>query len=342
MKIGIVNDSVMATEVLRRIVGSCPDHKLLWLAANGAEAVSRCQEALPDLVLMDLMMPVMDGVIATRRIMKNTPCAILIVTSSVTGNASMVFEAMGAGALDVVATPVLGHDGANTATNELLRKIELIGKLIGCSSKKTRPTRPQTGEVKPPSRRRDPTMIAIGASTGGPQALTAVLSQFPVDFPAAVVIIQHMDKKFTHGLASWLNQQIAMPVKVIAEKERPYRGMVQVPSTDYHLILNNNGTLGYTVEPSDNFYHPSVDVFFQSLTKNWHGKIIGVLLTGMGRDGAAGLLSLKEEGHHTIAQDEETSIVYGMPKAARQLDAAKEILPLHEIGARIINLVGRK
>lgn len=338
MKIGIVNDSVMASEVLRRIVSACPDHKLLWLAANGAEAVSRCQEALPDLVLMDLLMPVMDGVMATRRIMKNTPCAILIVTSSVTGNASLVFEAMGAGALDVVATPVLGQDNSTTETNELLRKIELIGKLIGCSPKKSRPRQP-TGQPRPPSRRKDPTLIAIGASTGGPQALTAVLSHFPVDFPAAVVIIQHMDKKFTHGLASWLNQQVAMPVKVITEKERPYRGMVQVPCTDYHLILTNNGTLTYTEDPADNFYHPSVDVFFQSLSKNWHGKIIGVLLTGMGRDGAAGLLSLREEGHHTIAQDEASSIVYGMPKAAMQLDAAKEILPLNEIGPRLKTLV---
>lgn len=340
MKIGIVNDSIMATEVLRRLVSSSPEHQILWLAANGAEAVSRCQEALPDLVLMDLMMPVMDGVMATRHIMRKTPCAILIVTASVTGNASMVFEAMGVGALDVVATPVLGHDGDNTAPNELLRKIELIGKLIGCTPKKINPRR-QQGEIRSPVRRQDPTLIAIGASTGGPQALTAVLSQFSVDLPAAVVIVQHMDKKFTHGLATWLNQQVTIPVQVLCENGRPERGKVQVPSTDHHVIINTNGTLGYSVEPADNFYHPSVDVFFQSITKNWHGKIIGVLLTGMGRDGAAGLLSLRKEGHHTIAQDEATSIVYGMPKAARQINAATEILPLHEIGARIMALVRR-
>ncbi len=339
MKIGIVNDSVMAAEVLRRIVTSCPDHQLLWVAEDGAEAVTRCREALPDLVLMDLMMPVMDGVMATRRIMQATPCAILIVTASVTGNASMVFEAMGAGALDVVATPVLGQDGSNTATNELLRKIDLIGKLIGCFPKDN--ARQKARETKAPSRRKDPTLVAIGASTGGPQALTAVLSKLPLDFPAAVVIIQHMDKKFTHGLASWLNQQIAMPVKVLTEKEHPQAGVVQVPSTEHHLVMAKLGTLDYTVEPTDNFYHPSVDVFFQSLIKNWHGKIIGVLLTGMGRDGAAGLLSLKDEGHHTIAQDEETSVVYGMPKAAKLLNAAIEILPIQEIGARIVALVGR-
>jgi len=340
MKIGIVNDSVMAAEVLRRIVLSSPDHQLLWLAANGAEAVSRCREALPDLVLMDLMMPVMDGVMATRRIMQLTPCAILIVTASVTGNASMVFEAMGAGALDVVATPVLGPDGMHAAAGELLRKIEMIGKLIGCTPKAI--ARKTSQALKPAAARKNPTLVAIGASTGGPQALTTVLSKFPLNFQAAVVIIQHMDKKFTHGLASWLDQQIAMPVKVIRDKDRPQKGVVQVPSTDHHLVMGANGSLGYSVEPADNFYHPSVDVFFQSLTKNWSGKIIGVLLTGMGRDGAGGLLALKEEGHHTIAQDEATSVVYGMPKAARQLNAALEILPIHEIGARILALTGGK
>ncbi|MDD5758128.1 MAG: chemotaxis response regulator protein-glutamate methylesterase [Desulfobulbaceae bacterium] len=341
MRIGIVNDSVMAAEVLRRIVISCPEHQLLWMAVNGEEAVSNCQVALPDLVLMDLMMPVMDGVVATRRIMKNTPCAILIVTSSVTGNSSMVFEAMGAGALDVVATPVLGHNNTNITTNELIRKIELIAKLIGCAQKKSN-GRQQNRALKPADHRTDPPMIAIGASTGGPQALTTILAQLPINFPATVVIIQHMDKKFTHGLASWINQQIVMPVKVIVEKERPQKGTVYVPSTDHHLTLTTKGTFSYSVEPADNFYHPSVDVFFQSISTNWHGTIIGALLTGMGRDGSTGLLALKEAGHHTIAQDEETSIVYGMPKAAKQLDAAKEILPIHEIGSRIKALIGGK
>jgi chemotaxis response regulator CheB len=339
MRIGIVNDSVMAAEVLRRIVNTCPDHQLLWMAENGAEAVRNCQDALPDLVLMDLLMPVMNGVEATRRIMKRTPCAILIVTASVTGNASLVYEAMGAGALDVVATPVLGPDGMHAAAGELLRKIELIGKLMGYFPKSE--ARQQARSVRTPLRRKDPTLIAIGASTGGPQALTTVLSRLPVNLPAAVMIVQHMDKKFTQGLATWLNQQIPMPVKVLMDKERPQPGVVLVPSTDHHLVMTSSGALTYSVEPADNFYHPSVDVFFQSLGKNWHGRIIGVLLTGMGRDGAAGLLSLKEDGHHTIAQDEETSVVYGMPKAAKQLNAAQEILPIHEIGARLVALAGR-
>ncbi|MDP2107007.1 MAG: response regulator, partial [Desulfobulbaceae bacterium] len=191
MKIGIVNDSVMAVEVLRRIIVTCPEHQVAWCAANGAEAVALCHQTPPDLVLMDLLMPVMDGVEATRRIMKTTPCAILIVTASVTGNSSLVYEAMGAGALDVVATPVLGLSGAGTAANELLRKIDIIGKLIGCSPKSTRRPKPHQ-ESKPPNRPQDPPLIVIGASTGGPQALTTVLTKFPANLPAAVVIVQHM------------------------------------------------------------------------------------------------------------------------------------------------------
>jgi len=340
MKIGIVNDSVMAAEVLRRLVMSCPEHQVAWCAENGAEAVAHCCQTLPDLILMDLLMPVMDGVEATRRIMKNTPCAILVVTASVSGNSSLVFEAMGAGALDVVATPVLGPSGAGATANELLRKIDIIGKLIGCTTKSSNRVKVRR-EAKAANRPQDPPLIAIGASTGGPQALTAVLSSFPEDLPAAVVIVQHMDRKFTHGLATWLNHQVPMPVRVIHEKDRPQKGVALVPSTEHHLIMTNNGALTYSEEPADNFYHPSVDVFFQSLTKNWSGKIIGVLLTGMGRDGATGLLSLKGEGHHTIAQDEATSVVYGMPKAAMQLNAAQEILPIHEIGPRIVAVLGR-
>lgn len=340
MKIGIVNDSVMAVEVLRRIITASPDHQVSWCAPNGAEAVALCRQTLPDLVLMDLLMPVMDGVESTRRIMESTPCAILIVTASVTGNSSLVFEAMGAGALDVVATPVLGAKGDGTTTNELLRKIEVIGKLIGCRSKGISRIKPLK-ESKAPTRPQDPPLIVIGASTGGPQALTTVLSNFPANLPAAVVIVQHMDKKFTHGLASWLNNQITLPVRVVRPKDRPQKGLVLVPSTEHHLIMTNNGSLAYSEEPTDNYYHPSVDVFFQSLVKTWTGKIIGVLLTGMGKDGANGLLSLKEEGHYTIAQDEASSVVYGMPKAAMQLKATKEILPITEIGGRVVALLGR-
>lgn len=337
MKIGIVNDSIMATEVLRRIVLSCPNYQLVWTAGNGAEAIMHCNHVRPDLILMDLMMPVMDGVEATRRIMRQTPCAILIVTASVTGNSSKVYEAMGVGALDVVATPVLGTKQAESSANELIRKIQIIGKLIGFdyTFKKSRKQRPLSHEIIKESS----TLVAIGASTGGPQALAAVLSALPVHFPASLVVIQHMDKKFTPGLATWLNQQITLPVQVIHNGDRPKKSTVLLPTTDNHLVLSKNRTLTYSVDPIENFYHPSVDVFFQSICENWHGKIIGIILTGMGRDGANGLLSIREKGHYTIAQDEESSIVYGMPKAAAQNGGATDIMSLKEIGPKLVSLL---
>ncbi len=329
MKIGIVNDSLMAAEVLRRIILSADGLELLWIAIDGTEAVKYCQNDLPDLVLMDIIMPIMNGVEATRLIIQNTPCAILIVTASVTSNSSMIFDAMGAGALDVVATPILGNNKTDTANNELLHKIKVISHLLGC---------PVTPHRSPsPPLESQPFLVVIGASTGGPKALASVLSTFPAQYQAAIIIIQHMDKKFTPGLASWLDQQINLPVKLINEGDRPTSGIVLIPNTNVHLHMTCHKRLTYSVEPEDNFYHPSVDVFMQTVAQHWRGKIIAALLTGMGRDGAQGLLAIKKRGDHTIAQNEKSSTVYGMPKAARDLDAANEILPLTKIGSRIID-----
>lgn len=338
MKIGIVNDSVMAMEVLRRIVSSNDQHEIIWRAVNGAEAVSYCNQEKPDLVLMDIMMPVMNGIEATRQIMQSSPCAILVVTATVTGHSSEVFEAMGAGALDAVATPVLSTEGSEDLGKELLRKIDLIGRLIGIPAKKV-PKKTDRTDDSLTGKTQERHLIILGCSTGGPQALLEILSTFPVDLNAAVIVIQHMDKKFTAGLASWLNKQVALPVRIIKEGDRPQKGIVLMPDTDHHLVMTASTNLSYSKAPEDNFYHPSVDVFFNSAAQAWYGKIVGVLLTGMGKDGAEGLLAIKERGWHTIAQNQESCIVFGMPKAAIQIHAATEILPLKDIGPRIIELI---
>lgn len=340
MKIGIVNDSVMASEILRRIVSSEKDYKIIWMAENGAEAIMHCNYETPDLILMDLMMPVMDGVEATRRIMKSTPCAILVVTATVTGHSSKVFEAMGAGALDAVATPIIGTGSSEDGGSELLRKIDLICKLIGCKKKVKKDTQKIDAPASAsPNQSKDRYLVVFGCSTGGPQALLEILSTFPANLNAAVVVIQHMDKRFTSGLVDWLNKQIHLPVQIIQEGDRPKIGTVLLPDTDNHITMTASTSLSYSKAPTENFYHPSADVFFNSAAKSWYGKIIGVLLTGMGKDGAQGLLAIKERGWHTIVQDQESSIVFGMPKAAIQLNAATEILPLKNIGARILELL---
>jgi len=336
MKIGIVNDSLMAIEALRRIVSSQPEHQIVWVAHNGAEAVHNCAQLTPDLILMDLMMPVMDGVEATRQIMKVTPCSILVVTATVSGHSAQVFEAMGAGALDAVATPILGRQGDNLST-ALLEKINRIGNLLGNGRMRRLTKAGPPAQTK--KRPHQDCLVAIGCSTGGPQALVRILSYLPKDFPAALVIIQHMDVKFSAGLVEWLNNQIELPVRMAMENDRPQKGTVLVPTTDGHIVLTARGTLSYTDEPRDNYYHPSVDVFFRSVASHWHGSIIAALLTGMGRDGAEGLLAIREKGGHTIAQDEASSVVYGMPKAAAALGAAKEILPVCHIGPALVDLL---
>jgi len=333
MKIGIVNDLEIAVEALSRAIGSAPEHQVVWIARNGAKAVELCARQLPDLVLMDLVMPGVDGVEAIRRIMSATPCAILVVTATVSGQTSRVFKALGAGALDAVDTPVLAGPGAAEGTRSLLAKIAAIGKIIHPPSERTRPPGTGTGPA-------GPWLFALGASAGGPTALTEVLGGFSCETPAAFVVIQHLDRKFAPALADWLGKQISLPVRLARDGDVPTAGTVLLPDRDDHLILSPRGALHYTADPESYVYRPSVDAFFQSIADHWRGNATGVVLTGMGRDGGKGLKKMREAGFATIAQDQKSSAVYGMPKAAALLGAAERILPLAEIGPALRQQLG--
>jgi two-component system chemotaxis response regulator CheB/two-component system response regulator WspF len=193
---------------------------------------------------------------------------------------------------------------------------------------------PRTGDGTP--------LVAIGASAGGPAVLSMLLKQFPKSFPAAIVIIQHMDAEMAPGMATWLAQDSKLTVRLAAEGDRPTAGVALIAGTSDHLVLKGPIRLGYTPEPREYVYRPSVDAFFMSVTKMWRDAAVGVLLTGMGRDGAAGLKAMRDRGFHTIAQDAATSAVYGMPKAAARLEAAVEILPIDRIATRIETLVAQQ
>ncbi|MBU0716288.1 MAG: chemotaxis response regulator protein-glutamate methylesterase [Verrucomicrobia bacterium] len=334
MKIAIVNDLMMAVEALRRVVRSHPDYTILWVAHDGAEAVKKCAEDRPDMILMDLIMPVMNGAEATRHIMRDSPCPILVVTATVDGNISLVFEAMGYGALDAVNTPVLGTDGKLAGAQALLRKIEIIGHLITRPAPMSTATAMEFG-APPPAKDHLP-LIVLGASTGGPAALADILSRLPTDVNTAMVIIQHIDKEFSTDLAIWLGTHCKLNVKVATPGCRPETGTVWLAGTNDHLVLTKHSTLEYRVEPAKCFYRPSVDVFFKSVAAHWSPPGVAVLLTGMGRDGGEGLLALRRCGWRTLAQDKATSIVYGMPRAAAELSAAEKILPLSAIADAIM------
>lgn len=338
MRIAIVNDMALAVAALRRVVESVPGYRVAWTAADGAEAVRKCIAATPDLVLMDLIMPEMDGATATAEIMRQAPCPILVVTASVQGNSEKVYEAMGYGALDAARTPTLGRSGSIDGAAGLLGKIDRIASMSGFAKRKdvrlaqTAPSTPVSGEVLP-------RLAVIGASTGGPQALATLLGCLSSDFKGCVTIVQHVDVDFAAGLAQWLGQQVALPVTTITSGERPCPGTVKIAASDDHLILRPDGTFAYVNEPRDLVYRPSVDVFFHSLVALHGTKGIAALLTGMGRDGADGLLALRKVGWQTVAQDERSCVVYGMPKAAADLDAAMQVIPPEAIGKLIARQV---
>jgi two-component system, chemotaxis family, response regulator WspF len=350
MKIAIVNDLTLATAALRKVVQTVPDYQIIWTAKDGAEAVVRCGQDRPDLVLMALGMPIMDGVEATRQIMKQSPCGILVVTASTEKSMSQVYEAMCHGALDAVDTPILDAADQSQSATQLLAKIATLRKLIQPQARVSRPrytteSRSPLSAKQPLSYDRSsfsstaPPIIAIGSSTGGPKALAAVLAQLPKGFGAAIAVVQHVDAQFSSGLASWLGQQINLPVRIAKVGESLEPGTVLLAGTNDHLEVKADLTLGYTQHPIDYPYRPSVDVFFNSLAAHWTRRGTAVLLTGMGRDGAKGLLALRERGWHTIAQDKPSCVVYGMPKAAIDLNAAVEILTPNAIATSLLNVL---
>jgi two-component system response regulator WspF len=345
MRVGIVNDLALAREALRRVVQSHPGYRVAWLAEDGDAAVRLAQLDRPDVILMDLVMPGMDGVEATRRIMAASPCPILVVTATVAGHYEMVLKAMSHGALNAVHTPKLGLDGRPDGAHELLARLELMSRMgnaergIG-SEKKIEPRAEQAAASGPfpipHSPFPIPPLVALGASTGGPEALAQVLAGLPAGFPAAVVVIQHIDAAFAPGLMTWLGGRCALPVELAKEGVLPRLGAVAVAATNDHLVLADGGRFHYTREPANEPFRPSVNVFFDSLRAQSCRPGVAVLLTGMRDDGAEGMAALRRAGWLTIAQDEATSVVYGMPRAAAERNAASRVMPLGQIAGAIL------
>ncbi|MDF9391372.1 MULTISPECIES: chemotaxis-specific protein-glutamate methyltransferase CheB [Methylococcus] len=334
MRIAIVNADRHAIEILRGVIEREAGLEVCWTALDGNDAVARCAADRPDLILMAMHLPAMDGVEATRCIMATTPCPILVVTATIAGAFTLVYEAIAAGALDAVETPRrMKHGEEVTGTGELLRKIATVGALMaarsyGASAGKPAFWQPSGGASLP--------VVAIGSSTGGPHALGVVLAGLPADFPAAVLVVQHLDARFAGNLAHWLSRQTPLEVRLLARPERIRPATVFLAAREAHMVLDARLWLHY-LEAGDETHHcPSVDRLFESLAVLPGLAGCGVLLTGMGRDGAAGLLALRRAGMMTIAQDENTSVIWGMPGAAVRQQAASAVLPLDRIAPAVV------
>ena len=326
MRVGLVNDLPVALAALKHCVERMPGCSVAWTALDGHEAVERCAKDRPDLILMDLIMPRMDGVEATRRIMRETPCPILVVTATVTGNAARVFEALGEGALDAIDTPnITSPDGVEG----LCRRMRSIERLTRADRSNSTMLVPAVGgEIRSDAI----AMLLLGASTGGPAALATVLKSMPKPLPFAAVVVQHLDAAFIPGLAEWLAVETGHPVRLAASGRRPEAGVVWLAGGSDHLRLDTTGRFCAASPSPEDLHHPSVDELFLSAASCTAARGCAVLLTGMGRDGAAGLLALRRAGWTTVAQDQATSVVWGMPGTAVRLEAAARTLPVQAIG----------
>lgn len=339
MKIAIINNKQLARKELIRIVTMMDDDELAWSTSSGRSAIKFCKSNKPDIILMDPLVRDMDGITVIRQIMAETPCAILIVTGSIDDQSEIVFDALGAGAIDAVNTPKLETQDHDQAEAILQRKIAMIKVLT--SDIQSLPIKFIDGKLNPHYSSAENNLVVIGCSSGGPEALAILLNELPQDYQSPIVIVQHVDAAFAPGLAKWLNVKSALPVKLAKEGDVPTPGTVLLAATNNHLVLSSQGQLNYRHEPADTTYRPSVDIFFQSVAENWCYSVTAILLSGMGKDGAKGLRELRTKGAYTIAQDKATSAVYGMPKAALELDAAVDTLPIDRI-ASILNQVCSK
>lgn len=302
-------------------------YKCIWSGTNISDVLLHYRNHKPDILLLDVSLPPTGCI---NEVMKTCPCAIILLTDSIESHADLVFKALGNGALDAVRL-FKEKKGEVKGEEELAKKIVTISKLL---SKPRKQKVPRYTMAR--SWNRLPPLIAIGASTGGPHALSVILNKFPVNPGAAIVIIQHMDKDFSADMVKWLDGQCSINVVVARENDKPRQDAVLIASTNDHLVLGDDLALHYTVAPNNYPFRPSVDAFFKSLVKFWPRRDMAVLLTGMGRDGGSGMSSLRKTGWYTIAQDEKTCAVYGMPAAAVKLDGASKILPLEEIAPAIL------
>ena len=344
IKVLIVDDSPVVREFLTQIFSSDPEIMVAGTVGSGGEAIEAVRQKRPDVVTMDVQMPKMDGYEATRIIMETNPVPIVIVSGSVDPTeVTTTFRAMEAGALAVVSRPAgMGHPDHEKTVKELLKTVKLMSevRVVRRWSRSAPAAKPPllpgktAGQQAP-----DVSLVAIGASTGGPIAIQQILAALPRDFFPAVLVVQHMAKGFIAGFAEWLAQSSAIPVKIAVHGEPLHSGCVYVAPDGFDMGMGTDGRIALSKGDNNNGHCPSVSHLFRSIASTYGRSAVGVLLTGMGKDGAAELRLMREHGAATIAQDAESSIVYGMPGEAARLGAAEYILPLDRIQPLLVRLV---
>lgn len=350
IRVLVVEDSRVVREFLVHILSADPEIQTIGTATNGEEALEAVKRLKPDVITMDINMPKMNGLEATRQIMETLPTPIVIVSASWdTQEVATTFRAVEAGALAVLARPTgIGHPDHEAMAKQLIQTVKLMSE-VKVVKRWARPRREPpmsailpAAAVEPGRKPAEIKLVAIGASTGGPLVLQTILSGLTKDYPVPVLIVQHIAVGFLHGFVEWLAQASGLPIHIASHGEQLLPGHAYIAPDGLQMGVGIGGRIALSGAEPENGLRPSVSYLFRSVANVYGPNAVAVLLTGMGKDGAAELKLLKDRGAVTIAQDQASSVVHGMPGEAIKLNAATYVLAPEGIAATLVSLVNRK
>jgi len=340
IKVLIVDDSAIVRKVFSQELSKYLDIEIVGTAPDPFVARDKILKLKPDVITLDVEMPRMDGVTFLRKLMKYYPIPVIIVSSLTQKGGKLTLEALDIGAVDVIAKPG-GSFSVGDMSSQLLEKIRAASKVR--MSRGNKNSRPDSEKVRPMKALAETShkIIAIGASTGGTEALKEVLSEMPVNSPG-ILVVQHMPAKFTTAFAERLDGLCQIRVREAKDGDSVNPGTALIAPGNLHMILRRSGARYYVEVKNGPMVHhqrPAVDILFKSTAKYAGANSIGAILTGMGTDGAAGLLEMRQAGAGTIAQDENTCVVFGMPKESIKLGAVDKVVPIYQVAQEIIKMV---
>jgi two-component system chemotaxis response regulator CheB len=373
IRVLVVDDSLVVREIIAKILRSDPEIEIVGTARNGVEAIDLAARLRPSIITMDINMPIKNGLEAIEEIMAYTPTPILVISSLVNKEVGFAFKAMEIGALDVFEKPTMGvWEGQAKLERELKAKVKLLSKIkvvthlsgkrreqkietahlagdmtllspkVFCSEQAHAFPSPVLPQISPDGFKNGDTfkIVAIGASTGGPKALQQVLSPIPKDFPLPIVLVQHIADGFIDGLVEWLEAECMLDIKLGTDRELLHAGVIYVAPCRFHMRVDGYNQIRLDDLPPIGGHKPAVTALLSSVADVYGNKAIGVILTGMGGDGAEGLKKMRDKGAVTIVQDKDTSTIFGMPKVAIDMEAAQKVLPVDIIPLEIMRIVG--
>ncbi len=341
IRVLVVDDSAFMRHALTQYLSADRGITVVGSAYDGLDALAKMPILKPDVVTLDVEMPRMDGLTALKRIMTECPTPVIMVSSLTQRGARPTIQALMRGAVDFIAKPTAGVSMQATV-RELTAKVQAAAgvRLTKLSQPDTPASKSISAKQAPqPFRRGDP-LVILGASTGGPRALEALLPALPADFPAAMLMVQHMPPSFTQSLAQRLNERCAVTVREAKDKDRLERGLVLLAPGDYHLQLEGLRRVALDQGPPRNHVRPAVDVTMESAATQYRSNVVGVVLTGMGSDGAVGAGKIRAAGGKVIVEDESTCVVYGMPRSVVEAGQADRVVPLPDIVSALMEMLG--